>query len=229
MRQGLRKIAVGACILALAACSSGDDSARIDSLEADLAAANTALSDANTALSDANTALSDHQAATAAAMHYSGLDGSRSISGRNSEEARAADGSTLTIRFSGAEASRADIVLDRTEETPPPTGDAQGERFEGPSMPRPGVSANNVAVLYRTPLGADSVLQYGWWLAEASNSAGRMWIENFGHFVSARGDFVGVQDIAPIQGQAVFEGHAAGIYAISNPQRRTQRERGIHR
>ena len=205
MREGPSRIAVGACIFALAACSSGDgdDSAKINSLEADLAAA--------------NTALSDHQAATAAAMQYFGLDGSRRISGRNAEEARADDGSTLTIAFSGPEASRADIVLDRTDDTPPPTGDAQGERFVGPGMPRTGVSTKNVAVLYRSPLGADSFLQYGWWQAEASNSAGRIWIENQGHFISARGDIAGVQDIAGISGQAVFDGHAAGIYAIANP------------
>ena len=204
MRRELNRIAIGACILALAACSSGgDDSAKISSLEADLA--------------DANTALSDHQAATAAAMHYHGLDGSRRISGRFSEEVRADDGSTLTIEFSGEEQDRADIVLDRTDDTPPPIGDALGEEFDGTNMPRPGVTAHNVAVLYRIPLGADSVLQYGWWAAEGSNSAGRTWIERYGPFVSARGDFAGVRDIAGMTGQAVFEGHAAGVYAISNP------------
>ena len=253
MTNGLARIAAGACILALAACSSGsDDSARISALESDLAKARTDLGTAQTDLATARgdlatargdlseaqtdletaqgdletartdlttarTALSDQQAATEAAMHYHGLDSGRFISGFDLEETRAEDGSTLTIEFSGAREGRADIVLDRTDDTLPPLGDATGERFEGTSTPRTGVTANNVAVLYRTPLGEDGFLQYGWWQAEGSNSAGRTWIENFGQFVSARGNIAGVRDFTGMTGEATFVGHAAGIYAISNP------------
>ena len=220
MKSTLRTLLGAVSIAALAACSSSDgDSDKISKLETDLAAANEALGSARSDLDTANEALSDHRAETAAAMHYYGLDSARRISGFNHEEARADDGSTLTIEFSGPEEHRADIVLDRTEDTPPPAGDAQGERFMGTSTPRTGVSANNVAVLYRIPLGADSFLQYGWWRAQGSNSAGRTWIENYGQLISARpvGGVTGVADISAIQGQATFEGSAAGIYAISNP------------
>ena len=77
--------------------------------------------------------------------------------------------------------------------------------------------AKTVAVLYRTPLGAESFLQYGWWQTEMTNSAGRRWFASHGQLISARGEIAGIRDIAELQGQATFEGHAADIYAISNP------------
>ena len=236
MTNGLARIAAGACILALAACSSGDgdDSAKISALEADLEKAQgeleTAQGDLTKAQGDLETARTDLTAAETEAsnlraeadalMFYNGFVGNRRISGNFAEETRADDGSLLTIEFSGAEQNRADIVLDRTEDTPPAIGDATGERFDGENMPRRGVMAHNVAVLYRIPLGENSVLQYGWWAAEG-NSAGRTWMERYGPLVSARpiGGITGIQDsdIAEMTGSATFEGHAAGLYAISNP------------
>ena len=143
-----------------------------------------------------------------------GLHFSNYVSSLDAEEMRAADGSTLTIEFSDAQVDGPDIVLDLAAGDPPPQlGDWQGERFESSSD-----SAKTVAVLYRTPLGAESFLQYGWWQTEMTSSSGRRWFDRHGQFVSARGEIAGVRNIAELQGQATFEGHAAGIYAISNPR-----------
>ena len=187
---------------AVSGCGSdgNDDSARVSSLEADLAAA--------------ERALSDIQAEVAATAQYRGLSFSNRVSGFDHEEMRAADGSTLTIGFSNDHADRPDIVLDPAAGDPPPQlGDWQGERFESGSD-----SAKTVAVLYRTPLGAESFLQYGWWQTEMTSSSGRRWFDSHGQLLSARGEIAQIRDIAELQGQATFEGHAAGIYAISNPR-----------
>ena len=226
MNSALRTLLGAASIATLAACSSSDDnSARVSELESDLAAA-------NAAVENANAALSDHRAETAAAMHYHGLAGDRYISGRVHEEARADDGSTLTIEFSGPEASRADIVLDRAEDTPPPAGEAQGERFAGTGTPRPGVSAETVAVLYRTPLGTDSVLQYGWWQARGEqqrrkNVDRKLRAIRFGKSPQTSSRLS--SDIAGMSGQAVFEGPCGRHLRDFESGRRTKRERGVHR
>ena len=186
---------------AVSGCGSdgNDDSARVSGLETDLEAA--------------ERALSDLQAEVAANAQYNGLSFSNRVSAFDHEEMRAADGSTLTIGFSDAQVDGPDIVLDLAAGDPPPQlGDWQGERFESGSD-----SAKTVAVLYRTPLGAESFLQYGWWQTEMTSSSGRRWFDRHGQLVSARDEIAGVQDIAELRGQATFEGHAAGIYAISNP------------
>ena len=205
MKTVIRTIAGAACIAALAACSSSDDdSARVSGLETDLA--------------EANKALSDLQADGAARLQYSGLYFRNRISGLEHEEERAPDGATLTIGFSGSEQSRPDLVLDRTTASPPPLGDWQGEVFEAAHTVDSGqTEEQTVAVLYRSQLGTETYLQFGYWQTEASNSSGRSWFPRYGQLVSARGNLEQVRDFTELQGSATFEGPAAGIYAISNP------------
>ena len=205
MKTAIRTIAGAACIAALAACSSSDDdSARVSGLETDLA--------------EANKALSDLQAEGAARLRYGGLHSQNLISSFDHEETRADDGATLTIGFSGSEQSRPDMVLDRTTASPPPLGDWQGEVFEAAHTVDSGqTEEQTVAVLYRSQLGTETYLQFGYWQTEASNSSGRSWFNRYGQLISARGNFEQVTDIAELQGTATFEGHAAGISAVSNP------------
>ena len=203
MKTTLRTIASVACIAALTACSSSDDdSARVSGLEADLA--------------KANEALSQLEAEVVAGDQYTGLR-TGYVSSSENEEERAPDGSTLTIEFSGSEQSRPDLVLDRMAASPPPLGDWQGEIFESARTVPGDTEEQTVAVLYRTKLGTETYLQFGYWQTELTNSAGRSWLPRYSQLVSARGNFEQISDITELQGQATFEGHAAGIYAISNP------------
>lgn len=216
MTNGLARFAAGACILALAACSSdSDDSARISALEADLAKA-------KSELETANTALSDHQADTAARRLYFDLATNRRVHVRNAAERRAADGSTLTLEFSGPEQHRANIELTRAaEQAPGQLGEWSGERYEGTSDLEGSPPATTVAVLYRAPMGAASYLQFGWWQTESTNSAGRSWFSSFGAVTTPTGGeaLTFVEDVADLTGTATFAGHAAGLFAISNPAR----------
>lgn len=192
-------MAAGAA-LALAACSAGDgdDSARVSSLQADLNAANQTISD-----------LRDEAAAR---LQYGGLHPDNRISGRVHEEMRAADGSTLTIEFDDPD--RPDMALARTASSPAPVDGWEGEVFEGET----GTGQQTSATLYRTPLGAGSYLQMGYWQTESTNSSGRTWFSEYGWLMSVRGDdHEIIRDISGIQGQATFEGSAFGIYAISHP------------
>ncbi|MDE0175462.1 MAG: hypothetical protein OYH76_03535 [Defluviicoccus sp.] len=198
--------AIAAAALLLGACSSndnGDDSAKVSNLEADLEAA--------------ERALSDLRAEGTAWLQYSGLHSSNRISSADTREFRADDGSTLTIEFQNRHADRPDLVLDRAADDPPQFGEWRGERFERAGDPQADPSAKNVAVLYRTPLGAEGHLVYGWWQTEMSNSSGRSWFDDYGQLFTVTGDLPLVRDITGLQGRAIFEGHAAGIYAISNP------------
>ena len=191
---------------AVSGCGSdgSDDSARVSALEADL--------------NGAQKALSALRAEYAADVQWWGLHFENRVGIGGAEETRAADGSSLTIEFSGDHADRPDIVLHPAAANPPPQlGDWQGERFESSPDPEADDKSKTVAVLYRTPWGAN-FLQYGWWQTEMTDSAGRSWFDSHGRLISARGDdFSPIRDIAGLQGQATFEGHAAGIYAIWNP------------
>ena len=228
MNSALRTLLGAVSIAALAACSSSDgDSDKVSQLETDLAAANKSLAAANTDLAAAKREASDLRAEASAEKQYSGLRWMR-IGTLQNEELRAQDGSILRIDFRKSRDEKKlplpghpDLDLERTSALLPALGDWEGEVFEA-SKPRSGVSEKTTATLYRTQLGtAGAYLQFGYWQSEAT-SAGRSWFTRYGSLMSIRpdpndGSWEAITDLIGMEGSATFEGHAAGLYAISNP------------
>lgn len=228
MNSALRTLLAASSIGVLAACSSSDgDSEKVSQLETDLAAANKSLAAANTDLEAAKKEASGLRAEASAQKQYSGLLRGR-IRTLQNEEYRAPDGSTLRIDFRESRdeenlPGHPDIVLQRTSASLPALGDWEGEVFEA-SEPRSGASEKTTLTLYRTQLGtAGAYLQFGYWQSEAMNSSGRSWFTRYGSLMSIRpsdpnhGSWAAITDLTGMEGSATFRGHAAGLYAISNP------------